>query len=65
MIINYKKLNKNTAFDVGYIPNKTGLFNRTESVSWFSKLNYKSNCNKRKIDKENIPLTAFSNAQGH
>ena len=37
-----KRLNDNTIFDTYYIPNKIVLFNRIQGVSWFSKMECKS-----------------------
>ena len=65
MVINYKKLNDNTVFDGYYIPNKTVLFNRIQGATWFSKMDCKSGYWQVKMDKDSIPLTAFSAPQGH
>ena len=65
MVINYKKLNDNTVFDGFYIPNKTVLFNRIQGATWFSKMDCKSGYWQVKMDKDSIPLTAFSAPQGH
>jgi len=64
MVINYKKFNDNTVFDGYYIPNKMVLFNRIQGASWFSKMDCKSGYWQNKMDKESIPLTAFSTPQG-
>ena len=42
MVINYKKFNDNTVFNGYYIPNKIVIFNGIQGVSWFSKMNCKS-----------------------
>lgn len=64
VLINYKKLNDNTAFDGYYIPNKTILFNRIQGTSWFFKMDCKSGYWQIKMDEERITLIAFSAPQG-
>jgi len=65
MVINYKKLNDNIAFDGYNIPNKIVLFNRIQEASRLSKIDYKSGCWQIKAEKENIDLIAFTAPQGH
>ena len=42
MVINYKKVNKNTKFDGYYIPNKEILINLTRGKNYYSKFDCKS-----------------------
>ena len=65
MVINCKKLNDNIVFDGYYIPNKTVLFNKIQGVSWFSKIDCKSEHWQIKMDEESNPLTSFTAPQGH
>ena len=51
MVINYKMLNDNTKWDKYFIPNKEVLFNRIQVPP--------------ASQRESIPLTAFSDLQGH
>lgn len=65
MVINYKRLNDNTVFDGYYIPNKIVFFNIIQWASWFSKMDCKSGYWQINMEKDSIPLTAFSAPQGH
>ena len=60
IVINYKKLTDNTAFDGYYISNKMVLFNRIQGASWFSKMYCKSGYWQIKMDNKSVSLTAFS-----
>ena len=60
IVIKHKELNGNTVFDGYYIPNKILIFNRIQGASWFSKMDCNNGYWQIKMDKETIPLTAFS-----
>jgi len=60
MVINYKKLNDDAAFDGYCTPNNIVLFNRIQGASWFSKMDCKSGYCQIKMDEESIPLITFN-----
>ena len=60
MVINYKKVNKNTKFDGYYIPNKEILINLARGKNYYSKFDCKSGFWKIKMGNDSIPITAFS-----
>ena len=65
MVINYKKVNKNTKFDGYYIPNKEILINLVRDKNYYIKFDCKLGFWQIKMDNNNIPITAFSTPIGH
>jgi len=64
IVINYKRLNEITVFDIYFLPNKEVLINKTLSKKWFSKFDCKSGFYQIKLTESSKPLTAFSAPQG-
>ena len=59
MVINYKEVNKNTKFDVYYIPNKEILINLARGKNYYSKFDCKSGFWQIKMDNDSIPIKAL------
>jgi len=64
MVINYKRLDEVTVFDVHFVPNKEVVINETVSKKWFSKFDCKSRFYEVKLKDSAKPLTAFRTPQG-
>ena len=65
MIINLKEVNKHTKFDGYYISNKEILINLAKGKNNYNKFDCKSRFLQIKVDKDNIPITAFSTPGCH
>ena len=65
MMINYKKVNKNTKFDGYYIPNKEILINLAKGKNYYSKFDCKFGFWQIKMEIYSIPITYFSTTGGH
>ena len=65
MMINYKKVNKNTKFDGYYIPNKEILINLARGKNYYSKFDCRSGFWQIKMDNDSISITTFSTLRGH
>ena len=65
MVINYKKMDKNTKFDRYYILNKEILINLASGKNYYSKFDCKSGFWQIKIENDSTPITTSSTPKGH
>ena len=65
MMINYKKVHKNTKFNEYYIPNKEILINLAKGKNYYREFDCKSRFWQIKMKKDSVPITSFSTPRGH